>query len=75
MMGIGPRVAIPLATAAAGIDVDDVDIFEINEAFASQALMSVRDLGIDRNKVNVNGGRDNCEYLEADHILFLAVAT
>jgi acetyl-CoA acyltransferase len=56
IMGIGPKEAIPAAVAKAGIAVDDVDLFEINEAFASQAVYCVRELGIDAAKVNVNGG-------------------
>lgn len=56
IMGIGPREAIPKALQAAGIGLQDVDLFEINEAFASQAVYCVRELGIDPAKVNVNGG-------------------
>jgi acetyl-CoA acyltransferase len=56
IMGIGPAKAIPKAVAKAGISVGDVDLFEINEAFASQALYCLRELGLDGDKVNVNGG-------------------
>ncbi|MCB9777827.1 MAG: thiolase family protein [Alphaproteobacteria bacterium] len=56
IMGIGPKEAIPKAVQAAGISLDDVGLFEINEAFASQAVYCVQDLGIDPDKVNVNGG-------------------
>lgn len=56
IMGIGPAVAIPPACAMAGIQVEDVDIFEINEAFASQASWCIQELGIDIDKVNPNGG-------------------
>ena len=56
IMGIGPAVAIPEAVAKAGLTLDDIDLFEINEAFASQAVYCVRKLGIDSSKVNVNGG-------------------
>lgn len=56
IMGIGPAVAIPKALAAAGLSIEDIDLFEINEAFASQAVYCVRELGIDGDKVNVNGG-------------------
>ena len=56
IMGIGPAKAIPAACEKAGIDVADVDLFEINEAFASQAVYCVRELGIDADRVNVNGG-------------------
>lgn len=56
IMGIGPVVAIPKALKLAGLSIDDIDLFELNEAFASQALYCVRELGIDPEKVNVNGG-------------------
>ena len=56
VMGIGPAYAIPVAVERAGLKLDDVDIFEINEAFASQALYTVRVLGIPKNKVNPKGG-------------------
>ncbi len=56
IMGIGPAVAIPKAVEAAGLTLDDIGLFEINEAFASQAVYCVRELGIDLDKVNVNGG-------------------
>jgi acetyl-CoA acyltransferase len=56
VMGIGPAFAIPKVLEKAGVELKDVDLFEINEAFASQALYSVRKLGIDPAKVNVNGG-------------------
>jgi acetyl-CoA acyltransferase len=56
IMGVGPRYAIPKALAAAGIASDDVAVFEINEAFASQALYCVRELGLDPARVNPNGG-------------------
>jgi acetyl-CoA acyltransferase len=55
-MGIGPTVAIPKALEAAGLSVSDIGLFELNEAFASQALYSVRTLGLDQSIVNVNGG-------------------
>ena len=55
-MGIGPAVAIPAALESLGIGVQDIDMYEINEAFASQALYSVRKLGIDMAKVNPVGG-------------------
>ncbi|CAF9940110.1 MAG: 3-ketoacyl-CoA thiolase with broad chain length specificity, partial [Alectoria fallacina] len=56
LMGIGPWKAIPVALAKAGISKDDVDVFEINEAFASQCLWCVRELRLDETKVNPNGG-------------------
>ena len=55
-MGIGPALAIPKALKQAGLTVDDIDLFEINEAFASQFLYSGKQLGLDMSKVNVNGG-------------------
>ncbi|MDQ0614278.1 acetyl-CoA C-acetyltransferase [Microbacterium sp. W4I4] len=56
MMGIGPTRAIPLALAKAGLDIADIDLFEINEAFAAQIVQNVRELRLDPEKVNVNGG-------------------
>ena len=56
IMGIGPAVAIPAAVKAAGLQVDDIDLFEINEAFASQFLYCQKKLEIDPQKINVNGG-------------------
>lgn len=56
VMGIGPIVAVPKALKLAGLTIDDIDLWEINEAFASQSVQVVRELGIDLNKVNVNGG-------------------
>lgn len=56
IMGVGPVVAIPKALQKAGLTVDDIDLFEVNEAFASQAFHVVRELGLDEEKVNVNGG-------------------
>ncbi|WP_068785851.1 acetyl-CoA C-acyltransferase [Paenibacillus phocaensis] len=56
LMGVGPVKAIPKALSAAGITLDEVDLFEINEAFASQCLHVIRELGLEEDKVNVNGG-------------------
>ncbi|KAH9942932.1 3-ketoacyl-CoA thiolase [Amylocystis lapponica] len=56
VMGIGPTYAIPMVLEQAGIAKDDVDLFEINEAFASMYVYCVRKLGLDIEKVNVNGG-------------------
>lgn len=56
VMGIGPACAIPEALNQAGLTVDDIDVFEINEAFASQAVYCVEKLGIPMEKVNPNGG-------------------
>jgi acetyl-CoA acyltransferase 1 len=55
-MGIGPALAIPKLLAHTGIEISDVGIWEINEAFASQALYCVRKLGIDEERVNPKGG-------------------
>jgi len=55
-MGIGPVFAIPKLLKRAGLSIDDIGLFEINEAFASQALYCQRKLGIDPEKLNVNGG-------------------
>ncbi|XP_048471771.1 LOW QUALITY PROTEIN: 3-ketoacyl-CoA thiolase, peroxisomal [Rhincodon typus] len=56
IMGIGPAYAIPAALEKAGLTINDIDVFEINEAFASQALYCVEKLGIPIEKVNPNGG-------------------
>ncbi len=56
IMGIGPVVAIPKALALAGIKLHDISLFELNEAFAAQALAVIRQGGIDPDRVNVNGG-------------------
>jgi acetyl-CoA acyltransferase len=56
IMGIGPIYAIPKALAQAGLKLDQIDLFELNEAFSSQSLAVVRELGIDQSKLNVNGG-------------------
>ncbi|SMB95396.1 thiolase family protein [Deinococcus hopiensis] len=56
VMGIGPAKAVPLALERAGMVVGDVDLFELNEAFAAQSLAVVRDLGVDPAQVNVTGG-------------------
>jgi 3-oxoadipyl-CoA thiolase len=55
-MGIGPVEAVPRALSAAGLELDDIDLIEINEAFASQVLACVGELGIDEERLNVNGG-------------------
>lgn len=55
-MGIGPITAIPKALQRAGLKLDDIELIELNEAFAAQALAVIRTLGIDPTKVNVNGG-------------------
>ncbi|MDT7591615.1 MAG: acetyl-CoA C-acetyltransferase [Pseudonocardiales bacterium] len=56
IMGLGPVEASKQALARAGMTIDDIDLVEINEAFAAQVLPSARDLGIDEDKLNVNGG-------------------
>jgi 3-oxoadipyl-CoA thiolase len=56
IMGMGPAEAVPKALAAAGLEIDDIDLIELNEAFASQVLACARELGIDEEKLNVNGG-------------------
>jgi 3-oxoadipyl-CoA thiolase len=55
-MGIGPALAIPRALEAAGLTLEQIDLIELNEAFASQVLACARELGIDEEKLNVNGG-------------------
>lgn len=56
IMGVGPAYAIPRVLELAGISKDDVDVWEINEAFASQAVFSIEHLGLDQKKININGG-------------------
>jgi acetyl-CoA C-acetyltransferase len=56
IMGLGPVEASRQALARAGMTIDDIDLVEINEAFAAQVIPSYRDLGIDIDKLNVNGG-------------------
>ena len=56
IMGIGPVPATQIALKKAGMKLDDIDLIEINEAFAGQILSVVKELGIDREKLNVNGG-------------------
>lgn len=56
VMGIGPVVAVPKALKLAGLNLSDIDLIELNEAFAAQALAVIRELGMDMDKVNVNGG-------------------
>lgn len=56
IMGVGPAYAIPKALEKAGLTKDDIDIFEINEAFASQAVWCIKELGIPMEKVNPKGG-------------------
>lgn len=56
IMGIGPVRAIPKALKLAGKKLDDIDLIELNEAFAAQSLAVVKELNIDREKLNVNGG-------------------
>jgi len=56
IMGVGPAVAIPPALKECGLTVNDVDVFEINEAFAAQAIYCVKDLGVPEAKLNPNGG-------------------
>jgi acetyl-CoA C-acetyltransferase len=56
LMGIGPAKAIPLALERAGLTLDQIDLFEINEAFAPQYIAVERELNLDRDRVNVNGG-------------------
>ncbi len=57
-MGVGPRYAIPKLMKMAGMEFKDIGLFEINEAFASQALYCIRELGLDSDmdKINIHGG-------------------
>jgi acetyl-CoA acyltransferase len=56
LMGIGPVAAIPKVLKQAGMTINDIDLIELNEAFASQSLAVIRELGLDTDKVNINGG-------------------
>jgi len=56
IMGIGPIAAVPKVLKKANMKLDDIDLFELNEAFASQSLVVIRTLGLNTEKVNVNGG-------------------
>ena len=56
LMGLGPIEAVRESIKKAKWNIDEIDLFEINEAFAAQSIAVVRELGIDKNKVNVNGG-------------------
>ena len=56
IMGIGPVAAIPIALKQAGLKQDDIDIIELNEAFAAQSLAVIKELGLDTSKINPNGG-------------------
>jgi acetyl-CoA acyltransferase len=57
-MGVGPRYAIPKVLEQAGLTIDDIDIYEINEAFASQALYCIRELDLEKymDRINIHGG-------------------
>jgi acetyl-CoA acyltransferase len=56
VMGIGPVAAVPKLLEKTGIRLEDIDLIELNEAFASQSVAVIRELGLDPEKVNVNGG-------------------
>ena len=56
IMGIGPVAAIPKALKQAGLKLDDIDLIELNEAFASQSLAVIKELNLNTEKLNVNGG-------------------
>jgi acetyl-CoA acyltransferase len=56
IMGIGPVAAIPKALKQAGLNLSDIDLIELNEAFASQSIAVIREAGLDPSRVNINGG-------------------
>jgi acetyl-CoA C-acetyltransferase len=56
VMGIGPIPAVRRLLARSGVGIDELDLVELNEAFASQSLAVIRELGLDEERVNVNGG-------------------
>ena len=80
VMGVGPIPAIRRALDAAGLELDQIDLIEINEAFASQVLACARELGIDEERLNVNGGAIalghplGCSGRPADHAARLGAA-
>jgi acetyl-CoA acyltransferase len=55
-MGVGPIAAVPKALSRAGLSLNDIDLVELNEAFASQSVAVIRELSMDPEKVNINGG-------------------
>jgi acetyl-CoA acyltransferase len=56
LMGIGPTVAVPKVLNLTGLTLDEIGLIELNEAFAAQGLAVIRELGLDQEKTNVNGG-------------------
>ncbi len=56
IMGIGPIAAVPRVLKRTGMSLDDMDVIELNEAFAAQSVAVIRELGLDEEKINVNGG-------------------
>ena len=56
VMGMGPASAVPVALGRAGLSLSDIELFELNEAFAAQSIAVIRELGLDSSKVNVTGG-------------------
>jgi len=56
IMGVGPIAAVPRVLARSGVSLNDIDLIELNEAFAAQAVAVIRELGFDEDKTNVNGG-------------------
>ncbi|MDH7479603.1 MAG: acetyl-CoA C-acyltransferase, partial [Syntrophomonadaceae bacterium] len=56
IMGVGPIYAVPKALQKAGLKLEDIGVIELNEAFAAQSLAIIRELGLDPQRVNVNGG-------------------
>jgi acetyl-CoA acyltransferase len=55
-MGIGPVVAIPKVLKLAGLNIEDIDLIELNEAFAAQSLAVINELNLDKSRININGG-------------------
>src|SRR5690606_41708936 len=67
-MGLGPIPATKKALLRAGLEIDEIDIVELNEAFAAQAVPCIRELGLDRAKVNPNGGDRKSTRLNSSHV-------
>jgi hypothetical protein len=71
-MGIGPALAIPAVCKKAGVEIKDIDVFELNEAFASQAVYSIEACGLDINKVNPLGGAIAMGHRKCHHQLLFS---
>jgi putative tRNA adenosine deaminase-associated protein len=73
LMGIGPVEAIPIALKKAGLNLDDIDLIELNEAFASQSIAVINELNLDVSKVNINGGAIALIAIEDEFVIIARV--